>query len=372
MPGQFLTIAERERLSKFPQEISKEDVITFFTLTGEDLNQIPTTSADYNRLGFALQLSALRFLGFCPDELMTTPSEVVTYVAKQLKIDSPSLDAYGQREHTRTDHLQQIRQYLGFRKASEADLTTLLEWLLQRALEHDKPTLLFQMATDWLYKQKIVRPGVTILERMVIQARQQAQEETYRQLNFLISDERKSLLDKLLITEETLGRTPLFWLRYGAVANTPTAILQTISKLEFLFSYGVSEWDLSSLNPNRQKFLAQMGRKSTNQALQRMNEQRRYPILLSFLRQSQASDLSYDQLAWTTNWYIREETLQEAINTFVNFQYNQALSHVWGGGTMSSSDGQRFPVSVKARNAVALPRYFGYGRGITFYSWTSD
>ena len=144
-------------------------MITFFTLTGEDLNQIPTTSADYNRLGFALQLSALRFLGFCPDELMTTPSEVVTYVAKQLKIDSPSLDAYGQREHTRTDHLQQIRQYLGFRKASEADLTTLLEWLLQRALEHDKPTLLFQMATDWLYKQKIVRPGVTILERMVME-----------------------------------------------------------------------------------------------------------------------------------------------------------------------------------------------------------
>lgn len=84
-------------------------------------------------------------------------------------------------------------------------------------------------------------------------------------------------------------------------------------------------------------------------------------------KMAQASDLSYDQLAWTTTWYIREETLQEAINTFVNFQYNQALSHVWGGGTMSSSDGQRFPVSVKARNAVALPRYFGYGRGITFY-----
>jgi TnpA family transposase len=39
---------------------------------------------------------------------------------------------------------------------------------------------------------------------------------------------------------------------------------------------------------------------------------------------------------------------------------------------MSSSDGQRFPVSVKARNAVALPPYFGYGRGLTFYSWTSN
>ena len=38
---------------------------------------------------------------------------------------------------------------------------------------------------------------------------------------------------------------------------------------------------------------------------------------------------------------------------------------------MSSSDGQRFPVAVKARNSAVVPRY-GYGRILTFYSWTSD
>ena len=48
------------------------------------------------------------------------------------------------------------------------------------------------------------------------------------------------------------------------------------------------------------------------------------------------------------------------------------MSRHWGGGTLSSSDGQRFPVSGKVRNATALPRYFGYGRGVTFYTWTSD
>jgi TnpA family transposase len=39
---------------------------------------------------------------------------------------------------------------------------------------------------------------------------------------------------------------------------------------------------------------------------------------------------------------------------------------------MSSSDGQRFPVAVKTRNATSNPKYFGYGKGLTFYSWTSD
>jgi len=56
----------------------------------------------------------------------------------------------------------------------------------------------------------------------------------------------------------------------------------------------------------------------------------------------------------------------------VNFQHRQSLAAAWGSGTLSSSDGQRFPVTVKARNATALPRYFGYGRGLTHYTWTSD
>ena len=83
---------------------------------------------------------------------------------------------------------------------------------------------------------------------------------------------------------------------------------------------------------------------------------------------AELADLSYQKLAWATNWYVREETLKDAIAAMVNFHHKLPLSAAWGGGTLSSSDGQRFPVDVKARNAAALPRYFGYGRGLTFYS----
>jgi TnpA family transposase len=60
------------------------------------------------------------------------------------------------------------------------------------------------------------------------------------------------------------------------------------------------------------------------------------------------------------------------VAALVNFHYRQPLAPHWGGGTLSSSDGQRFPVRGKVRNASALPRYFGYGQGITFYTWSSD
>ena len=68
----------------------------------------------------------------------------------------------------------------------------------------------------------------------------------------------------------------------------------------------------------------------------------------------------------------REETLKAAFSALVDFQHQLPLAEAWGGGTLSSSDGQRFPVRGSAENATALPKYFGLGRGLTFYTWTSD
>jgi TnpA family transposase len=48
----------------------------------------------------------------------------------------------------------------------------------------------------------------------------------------------------------------------------------------------------------------------------------------------------------------------------LNYQHRHPMSRYWGGGTLSSSDNQRFPVSGKVCNTTALQRYFGYGRGM--------
>jgi hypothetical protein len=87
---------------------------------------------------------------------------------------------------------------------------------------------------------------------------------------------------------------------------------------------------------------------------------------------AQSADLAYDRLRYAAHWHLREDTLSGAVAALVNYQYRQGLAALWGAGTLSSSDGQRFPVRGKARGATAVPRYFGYGRGITFYTWTSD
>lgn len=616
-----------------------EDIITFFTLSEEDIKKIKNHRQPQNQLGFAIQLCTLRYLGFCPNDLNSVPLKVIKILAKQVGVSAKVLSDYGKRKHTQTDHLKEIQNYPGIRDATELYLEELDKWLLERAMEHDKPILLYQLACEKLQREKIIRPGVTSLERIIIKARQDAQKEIYNRLNFLTTKELKTYLDKILLPDEETAVTPLSWLRRGATSNSSKSILTTIEKVIFLKKAGIHNWKINCINPNKINFLAQPGRKSSNQVLQRANPYRRYPILIAFLHQSleditdelielydnclanyyskakkepedfqlsvakkanenlkifqdigkiilnpeisnqtlgkrkipqsapmefipdswlpyiddngenisrryyelcalwqlrkafrsgdiwvensrkyadpesylipieqwesvkteyckmievsergeerlkelkieleqlllkvdknlnkypdvriekgklkispikaeelpksakelqkviteqlprvelaellievdkwtqftdcfehprgyksktediityiyasiiaqacnfglkrmaEITDLSHSQLIWCNNWYLREETLQNAINKLVDFHYHQPLSKYWGSGTLSSSDGQHIPVSIKTKNATALPKYFGYGRGLTFYTWTSD
>ena len=51
----------------------------------------------------------------------------------------------------------------------------------------------------------------------------------------------------------------LKWLGQGASGESPGSIKSEGAKLAFLRQLGAPEWDLSDLNPNRRKFLAQVG-----------------------------------------------------------------------------------------------------------------
>jgi Domain of unknown function (DUF4158) len=286
MPVDFLTEAERERWQRFPDTVPQDDLFVFFQLSDEDKGEVRRQRDAQNRLGYALQLCILRYLGFVPDHLQAIPPEVIAFVAEQLEIDPRVLPLYANRRRTQTDHQLHVQAYLQFRRAAPLDFYALQTWLVERALEHDKPTLLLQLACEKLYREKIVRPGVTRLERLVATARDQAHAETFRRLTPLLTDERKTFLDGLLPPDLRTGRTLLSWVRQEAVAPVASQIIATLHKIAFLHDTGVHQWDLDSLNPNRAKWLAQIGWKSTNQHLQRMPPLRRYPVLVAFLQQA--------------------------------------------------------------------------------------
>jgi len=64
---------------------------------------------------------------------------------------------------------------------------------------------------------------------------------------------------------------------------------------------------------------------------------------LGLSRMADASGIAYDTLVWTQEWYVREETLRAANTAVISYHQQLPMAAVFGGGTLSSSDGQRFP-----------------------------
>jgi hypothetical protein len=198
MPVQLCTEAERARRYRFPDVIVYEALVTFFTLSERELRSIPRSREPPNRLGSALQLCPLRFMGFVPDDLRSAPPDAVAFVAQQLAVAPHGLAAYGARAQTRQEHLLAVQTHLGYRKVGRDDVRPLADWLLERALEHDKPTLLSALACEKLRTEQLGRPGVTRLERLVAETRERAPEATLHQLTPILTDDYQRFLDTLL------------------------------------------------------------------------------------------------------------------------------------------------------------------------------
>jgi len=82
--------------------------------------------------------------------------------------------------------------------------------------------------------------------------------------------------------------------------------------------------------------------------------------------------LTRGRLLWVQQNYLRAETIAAANARLVATQSAIPLAQSWGGGEVASADGLRFRVPVRTVHAGTNPKYFGPGRGVTYYNFTSD
>src|SRR6266496_4228536 len=126
-----------DRLRSFP-DIGRDDLIRYFTLTQADAAFVDPGRGrgPADRLGLAVQLCTLPWLGFVPDEVTAAPGAAVHRLAERLQVDSGALAVYGRRGQTRTDHLRLVAGYLGWHQAPPDGVRykELRQFLLDRAM----------------------------------------------------------------------------------------------------------------------------------------------------------------------------------------------------------------------------------------------
>jgi TnpA family transposase len=298
MPVSFLSEEYRKSYARFAGEPSPEQLARYFYLDDVDLLFVSSRRGDHSRLGIAVQLGTVRFLGTFLDNPLDVPGQAIGYLASQLDIDPKFLTSYRDRQVSRR-HAREIREKYGFRDFGVQPKTFhLIRWLYTRAwLTDERPTLLFDMATSWLLDQKILLPGVSVLERLVARIRERANARLWRLLFGATTRKQRDSLEALLV-EDGSGKSPLDRLRPGPTRVSSPSFIAAIRRWEAVQELGIGEIALSHIPPQRIKALARFVHKSWAAHLLRMSEERRIGSLVAFIAtfESSAIDDALDVL----------------------------------------------------------------------------
>ena len=257
----------------------------YFFLPNKDREEVLSHRGAHNRLGYALQLCTVRFLGTFLADPLAVPRLVVRHLASQLEISDPHcLDRYMERRNTPLEHAQEIRRRHGYQDfAAQPEHWRLARWLYRRAwLSVERPITLFDLATARLVERKILLPGATTLARLVATIRDRAAGRLFRILAEIPTSEQRRGLEALLEIPKSGHFSILDGLRLPAVNISAPGMLEALHRLKQFRSLGLSSLNLSRLPPGRVRALAQYAASARSQGIAQMQSGRRIAMLLAF------------------------------------------------------------------------------------------
>ncbi|MCX5233111.1 Tn3 family transposase [Streptomyces sp. NBC_00233] len=261
---------------------SRTELERYFFLDDADREAVQAKRRARNRLGYAVQLTSVRYLGrFLPDPRQV-PQEVVEYLAEQLEIADPScLKEYGERDGTARTHAGEIQEAGGWRDFAEVS-AELSEWLDARAwTTGDGPKALFDAAAGWLRERRVLLPGASRLSRLVGNVREAANQRLWDTLYGLLSIGQRAVLDSLLTVPAGARVSELDRLRRGPVRVSGSQMKWSLERAREVADLGMGALDVSGIPPRRLAELSRYGVDGKATLLKRHNDARRLATLLA-------------------------------------------------------------------------------------------
>ena len=310
MPVEFLSPDQQRRYGRYTEDPSPLQLARYFHFDDRDHQLIDRRRTAHTRLGFAVQLGTVRFLGTFLSDPTDVPATVTTYVAHQLGLqETTGLTQYDSRD-THWDHATEIQQEYDYRDFhTPRELFPLVRWLYTRAwLSAERPSVLFDLATARLVERKVLLPGVTVLERLVARVRDRAAIRLWHMLARLPNSDQQAKLAALLELPDGANSSPLDRLRRAPTRISGPALVTALQRLEDIRELGVGQLSLSHLPPNRLRALARYGAAARAQAIVQMTSERRMATLLAFayVFEERAMDDALDLLDVLITDMVRE------------------------------------------------------------------
>lgn len=322
MPVAFLTAEQRSRYGHYVGEPSPEQLALYFHLDDRDRTLLEPRRHAHTRLGFALQLCTVRFLGTSLSDPTNVPHSVILTLAAQLNIADPTVLTRYREGQMRHDHVHEIMQEYGYHDfSSQPEHFHSLRWLYTRAWwSEERLTVLFDLAMAQLIERKILLPGVSVLERLVSSVREHASRRLWQRLSQIPTPRQVALLETLLEVPDGERQTPLDRLRRGPTRVSSPALVAALRRVDAIRLFEAEHLDLSFVPKGRVKALARYATTAQVHTLRQLAQDHRTATLLAFTHtflstvHDDALDL-FDALMRTAFSQATREGQQERLRT---------------------------------------------------------
>jgi TnpA family transposase len=276
--GQIETVGYG-RFSRAPTLVELE---RYSFLDDGDMRLIAKRRGDHNRMGFALQMVTVRFLGTFLADPLDVPTEVLDYVAQQLEIADPScVKRYLERKKTPLEHQWELAREDGWRAFADAE-EELTRWADDRAwTTGDGPKTIFDAAVAWLRKQRVLLPGLSTLDRLVAQVHDEALECLWDILAAKPTPSQSRQLLGLLEVPEGARSSDLERMRKGPTTASGKSMASALDRVAEIAALGLGRTDLSDVPHRRVVELARYGMAGKAPALRRRPHTRKVATLLA-------------------------------------------------------------------------------------------
>lgn len=268
---------------RYPDTLSADQLHHYFRFDERDRAVLGQKKGKHNRLGYALQLATVRFLGTFLSDPLEVPAPVLKYLARQLELPlrPTKLERYRQGE-TRWDHRQDIQSRYGYKDFPDAaEVLGLIRFLYARAhLINEPPSRLLDLSTARLVERRVLLPGVTTLTRLIARIQDRVDERLWTALAALPNALQVTALEALLDVPACSPISPLDQLRKAPIAVSAPGLVGALRRVEAVRRVGVAGIDLSGFPQQRLEQLFRVGLGVKAQALRRMTRQRRVATLL--------------------------------------------------------------------------------------------
>ena len=292
MPPRYLTETRRQSFARFDGDPSPEQLARYFHLDEIDREIIKGLRGAHNRLGCALMLGSARFLGVFPDARDEIPAGVLATLSKQLDLQQ-SVDLAGYfKGSRRIGHLALIRTRFGFTDFGEnvRARCRLARWLYALCWSgDDRPGPLIDRAASWLIVNKVLLPGMTVLERLIGTVRDRARTRLWHRLVASLTDDQRTRIGRLFDDSDSSAFAALDALRTMPTKRAPTEFLRHLDRLDAVRAFDLRPAPPSGIPAATIERLARVARVSKPSAISALQEPRRTATIAALFHTLEAT-----------------------------------------------------------------------------------